>query len=140
VSRPRAAALGLLLAAAVAGAFFLGRGLRGGDEAVFGFEASAPTYYAPGPPGAVTRGGFSGFGTRGGLEGETFLSGRVVSFQAGSLLLQTEAGPMTVRVEGERSLYGIERSAAAAVRPGAAVVVLTEDGRTAAALLIVAEP
>lgn len=131
-----------LLGAAVVAvfAFVGGRALGGHGETPSAFDLSGPAYREADLPVAYTPGRFTGFGEAG-LDGRVTLSGRIRSFEAGTLTLETATGAQNLRLTGDRVVRSFARSAAAeALRPGNSVVVLLRnDSRTAESVLLLVD-
>lgn len=131
--------IGVMLA--VAG-FFAGRELRNDNGSAAAYDFKAPAYAPSDPIAGFSRGGFTGFGETPGLDGKTIIAGRVIELTGDSFTLESAAGVRsTVRLADEAPLRRIEAATAAALRPGANVIVRKQPGKDeAAAVLVVAAP
>jgi hypothetical protein len=124
------------------GAFFGGRALRPDAVASYGYDLDTPAYKAALATAATSKGGFSGFGAEGTIDGETLVSGRIAAINADTLTIETERGEaIPIRITGAGPLRRIEAASMSALRPGMTVVARTgSDGGEVAALLIIATP
>ena len=125
-----------------AATFFVGRELGAGEQVVASaYDLDRPTYEAVEVKAGRSRGGFTGFREVYGPEGRTVLAGAVTAVGAGELVLETASGPVSVRLDSDRSLSGIESSDIDAMVLGATVLALiSPDGEAAVALLLIEAP
>ncbi|HXH20578.1 MAG TPA: hypothetical protein VNN10_01020 [Dehalococcoidia bacterium] len=117
-----------------------GRALRGSGGGTFDFDATAPAYSAADLPMARSRGGFTGFGETGGLDGSVLVSGRVSAAGPDSITLETSTGRNVIRLSGEQKLR-ILRPHQGSIAPGTTVAVLKKPGTDEAqAVLLLLNP
>ena len=132
---------GLALVVTLAG-FVAGRALHPDAPPAFVYDVEASPYTTAPVIAALSRGGFSGFGTALGIEGETVQAGRVTAVTPTGLTLASPDGvTSTIRIAGAPRILRIEPGSVTSLRPGATVVArLASDGETVEALLVVSEP
>jgi hypothetical protein len=138
-TRPQLA-LGLAaLAVAVAG-FFGGRLLKPEPTAGYAFDTDALAYEITMPKPGLSKGGFSGFGETAGLPGATLLSGKVASITPTEVVIEAADGTKSsLRLANPGGVRRIEAASRDALRPGASVVVLHENGSDEADAVLVVE-
>ncbi len=125
----------------VAAGVFSGRALNADRGEGFTFDTTGPAYEAGLPAAGLSKGGFSGFGETTGLEGNTQLSGKIVSVSAQEIVIESRNGLMsTFRLGGAPGgISRIDSSSRAALQAGLSVVVRHEDGSDVAEAVLILE-
>jgi hypothetical protein len=131
----------LLAAAAVAGLGFLAGWLvKGPGPSSHHFDASAAAYRPAGSPAGMSKGGFTGFGETGGLDGMTIVAGKVTSVGQGFLTLATEGGQNTVRLTGQDKVRVLAPFTPSPPTGVIAVVALEPGSVDARGVLLIIDP